>query len=250
MLSKGHFNGLDYMMLYNLIYANSEDERPLYHDLINRIVDYPINSDNYQGLIEYSGTGDLIGAFEDLTLKSSITGNHHLEFKALEFVALEDGYFMDPASSGSFYIHTDTIKCTSTSYTDWSTHYKNAPCETCDLEHSTGATITPSISGPIKSLRDELSEDIALGLTLPTGESKLSENIKCTIYPNPTSSNFVISTTMPVKSVTLFNSMGQSFEMNSIGSLEYSLLDFASGMYWLNIIYENDEHEVVKIVKI
>lgn len=246
---KGHFNGLDYMMLYNLVYANLEEERPLYHDLINRIVDYPINSDNFQGLIEYSGTGDLIGAFEDLTLKSTIIGNHHLEFKALEYVAMEDGYFMDPSSSGSFYIYTDTIKCTSSSYTDWSTPYKKTNCETCDLEHATGTSISPLISGAIRSLREELESDIALGLSIPEDQIVEDENLRCTVYPNPTSSNFVINTVYPIKQVLLYNSLGQQYLLSTDNQNEYSINEFASGVYWLKIIYENDEQDVVKIVR-
>ncbi len=241
----GFFSGIDYMMLYNLIYANETDERPMYHDLINRIVDYPINSDNTANLLEYSGTGYLIGAFEDLKLRSSISGSNPIEFKALDFAQLEDGAFIDPSSTGSVFIYTDPITCDAIGATNSNTPYSINQCMSCGLEAAIGTSVAPIRTNAIKSFKND--QQIYIRDDNPSFQSE--NELHAAVFPNPTENEFQITVNEELLSISLFNTQGEKIKDFSTKEQTHSIIELTKGMYWLEIINLNNVKYVVKIVK-
>jgi len=241
----GFFNGLDYMLLYNLVYANSSDERPLYHDLINRIVDYPINSDLDPNLLEYSATGLLIGAFEDLQLRSAVSGNQYLEFKAMDYVELQNGFFMDPGSSGQFEIYTDTLTCGNSGPTDWTTLYRSADtCSSCVLKEGLASRFTPLVKNRIYSLRDEVQRETPL----EPASLQVSEE-KVTVLPNPTAGEFRLLANEEILTLKIMDGTGQLVKSYTEDRQVFSVAELANGIYWLDIELKNGEHAIQKLFK-
>lgn len=250
-ITTGFFNGVDYMILYNLIYANSTESRPLYHDLINRIVDYQFHSDYPGNLTEYSGSGLLIGAFENMKLRSNVTGSNPLEFKALEFVQLESGAFINPLNGGSVLIYTDTIKCTPGTQTNWDTPYKSAPCETCGLDEVVGTSFAPKYKKPIKSFRDELDLEYLYDYNINRGGFSEEPGLNIVVYPNPTSDKFRILgvDVAKIENIRLLTIMGQPVKELDKTAVEHSIQELSNGVYWVEVITINKERYVVEIVK-
>ena len=96
------------MLLYNLIYANNDTEEPLYHDLINRLVDYDIDTDLSSSMVGYSVDGLMLGAFENMHITSNIYGNTPITAKALDYIQIDNG-IIDPSNTGSITIETKKI---------------------------------------------------------------------------------------------------------------------------------------------
>jgi hypothetical protein len=251
--SIGFFNGIDYMMLYNLVYANSTETRPMYHDLINRVVDYPINSDNVTNLNKYSGNGYLIGAFENMKLRSSVTGSKKLEFKALDYVLIESGAIIEPSGNGSVLIYTDTIKCTPDNLTDWNTPYKSAKCETCDMDNMVGEDFVPTHKKMIKSLRKTLELETDYNLMFNnTLDDERVENFNqksIVVYPNPIDDLFSIYCEDELVKITILTTLGQPIKTIEDISDNYSLSELSRGIYLLEVVTIKNERYVVEISK-
>lgn len=249
-IAEGWFSGVDYMLLYNLIYANADYERPMYHDLINRLVDYEVNSDVNSQLIEYSSSGLLIGAYENMHVKSYIHGNQKLDLKALDFVELDPGTEIDPATSGEINIYTDQITCTSGSNTGINDPYKMDACNTCNLEAQTSKVALPTTTKRINSLTPtvmplsmnelfEMEKDVIVN----------PENVEIEVYPNPMTSDFRIFTNFNFSEATLIDSYGNVIML--FKQMEnYDISKIPAGMYTLVLTNDLNEKHYAKIVKL
>jgi len=237
---EGWFSGLDYMMLYNTVYANLTTERPMYHDLINRIVDYPIYTSNSTSLTEYSANGLLIGAFEDMKIRNVISGNASVEVKALDFIELQNGAIIDPEISGSIDIYPDKLTCTAGNATGV---VKMDECSTCSLEQAMDLSIVPSIKYPIRSLT---SEDYLIE-AVPFFLSSNIEASELVIYPNPTTDEFFILGG-EVLDVHLFDALGNELQLKGELINGYDVVQLAAGIYFV-YVKTIDHDEIIKITK-
>ncbi len=183
---EGWFSGVDFMLLHNLIYANTDGTKPLYHDLINRVVDYDVNLDDYTDRSKYSVQGLMLGAFENLRIQNNIHGNTPVTLKALDYILLENGV-IDPQTNGAISIETGKITCGNI-YTSQNTPYSRGECEECGLEGQLGSFIAPPATG----------KDASFAIDIPNIEdmesyarnSQYSMENEVRAYPNPTNSFF------------------------------------------------------------
>lgn len=238
----GWFSGVDYMLLYNTVYANNEDWKPMYHDLINRTIDYPINTSSQSNLDQFTSGQMLIGAFENMKIRNSISGNGSVDVKALDFVSLENGAVIDPDVNGSILIYTDKITCQTNQYGG----LKSDTCSTCDLGVSIGVELTPKTKRKIRSIEleqygyeDELSDF----------QLSYNENDEVFVYPNPVYSTFKISSRNLINKVEIYSAEGTKVKQFQVIEEVYDITDLSPGVYILIIYDENEEASNVKLVK-
>ncbi len=253
-ITEGWFSGVDYMLLYNLIYANNEDDKPLYHDLINRVVDYDINTDDYTDMMVYSGEGLMIGAFENLKVYGNIYGNTPVTLKALEYVELDEGIYDPNNMPDGITIEVGKITC-GNDYTSSNTPYSiavNNSCQTCGLENQIGSFVAPVASGKdhslpikmptVKELEQKASLNNITGLN--TG---MEDNV--TVFPNPTSDFLQIGTNREFSEMIVQDQNGVDVKRFATKKNLYDIRELASGVYTIILTFNNHETKHIKIVK-
>jgi len=234
----GWFSGVDFMLLYNTVYANLETERPMYHDLINRIVDYPIYTSNSYNVVEYSASGLLIGAFENMKIRNVITGNASVEVKALDYVELQNGADINPETSGSIDIFPDKLTCFNNGSNGV---YKINECSDCDLTPGLGLELAPQIKTKIWSVPPEF---------IPTIEESLKDETTTFVYPNPVTTNFKILGLTEEISIQIVDIYGNKIQFTGNNSDGFILNECASGVYYVIINDSNGNENVIKLVKL
>lgn len=238
----GWFSGVDFMLLYNTVYTNLETERPMYHDLINRIVDYPINTSNSANLTEYSAGGLLIGAFENMKIRNTISGNAAAEVKALDYIQLENGALIDPSTSGSVFIYPDKLTCSSFGA---SGTYKKGQCGECDFNSGLGAQLAPTIERRISSIEPEFIP------TIDRNSERTSMNDQAIyVYPNPFKSDFKVAGITEGMSFELYDIYGKNVNYSGNPENGFSIENETPGVYYLKTISKTGEEMVTKLVKL
>lgn len=254
-IMEGWFSGIDYMLLYNLIYANNDGDKPLYHDLINRVVNYDVNTDLYTALYGYSATGLMIGAFENLKVSGNIYGNTPVTLKALDFVQLDAGIYDPNNMPDGITIEVGKITCGNV-YTSQNTPYSiavNDSCQTCDLENQIGSFIAPTASG----------KDLSLPMKMPTasefeqrarlnqtaGLNSTNEN-GVSIFPNPTTDFLQISTIKHLEQILVLNQNGATVKQFAPSNNLYDISELASGVYTIILKFNNNDSQHIKVVKL
>lgn len=248
-VAEGWFSGVDFMLLYNLIYANADFERPMYHDLINRVVDYEVNTNVSSQLTEYTGSGLLLGAFENMHIKSHVYGNQSLEMKALDYVELNYGADIDPDVSGEIYIYTDQITCTFGGNTWADNPYKSDQCESCGLESQISASLAPKSNQRIYSLTPEtlpFTIEELNGYGKWNGDSSEIEIIE--VFPNPTKGTFSIHSNFVYESLIIVDALGRTVKSGSLEDV-YEVYNLPNGFYTIILVNYENEKRYVKVVK-
>ncbi|MNJ84748.1 hypothetical protein D3C87_22070 [compost metagenome] len=253
-ITEGWFSGVDYMLLYNLIYANNDGDKPLYHDLINRVVDYDINTDDYTDMMVYSGEGLMIGAFENLKVSGNIYGNTPVTLKALDYVELNEGIYDPNNMPDGITIEVGKISC-GNDFTSSNTPYSiavNNSCQTCGLENQIGSFVAPVVSGKDHSLpmrmptlvelEEEARFNNAAGLSTTT-----EDNV--TVFPNPTADFLQIATSRELHEIIFQNQNGLEVKRFATNKNLYDIRELASGVYTIILTFNNNETKHIKIVK-
>lgn len=253
-ISEGWYSGVDYMLLYNLIYANNDGDKPLYHDLINRVVDYDINTDLYSDLYGYTAEGLMIGAFENMKVSGNIYGNTPVTLKALEYVELDEGIYDPNNMPEGITVEVGKITC-GNDFTSSNTPYsrgENNSCSTCDLENQLGSFVAPVANGKDRSLPvkmptvSELEENATFNqATRPN--SAVENNV--TVFPNPTSDFLQIVTTQEIEKVLVVDQTGAEVKQLVSSNNLYDIRALASGIYTIILTFNNYETKYIKIVK-
>lgn len=239
----GWFSGVDFMLLYNTVYANLETDRPMYHDLINRVVDYPIYTSNSTNLTEYSSGGYLIGAFENMKIRNVISGNASVEVKALDFIELQNGAFINPETNGSIDIFTDKLTCANFGSNGV---YKINECNDCDLVSGFGLELAPQVNRKIWSIEAEF---------IPTIDEVLESDLDgidsdLIVYPNPVANNFKILGLTSEMTVEVVDVYGNKLKLSGNNDDGYILSEYSSGIYYLIINDESGNENILKLVKL
>ncbi len=254
-IQEGWFSGVDYMLLYNLIYANIGGDKPLYHDLINRVVDYDINTDLYADLYGYTAEGLMIGGFENLTVTSNIYGNTPVTLKALEYVLLDEGIYDPNNMPEGITVEVGKITC-GNNFTSSNTPYsrgENDSCQTCSLESKIGSFVAPITNGKNHSLPmkvptfSEFEETLRLN---QIARDNSIENSHTLVYPNPVTDFFQVVQTEDLQQVLLLNQNG--VEVKQFDPLDklYDIRELASGIYTLILKFTDHETKHIKVVKL
>ncbi|MGV3613401.1 MAG: T9SS type A sorting domain-containing protein [Fluviicola sp.] len=251
LITEGWFSGVDYMLLYNLIYANNDGDKPLYHDLINRVVDYDINTDLYSSLYGYSATGLMIGAFENLKVSGNIYGNTPVTLKALDFVQLDEGLYDPNNMPDGITVEVGKITC-GNNFTSSNTPYSIDQCQTCGLDNQIGSFVAPVASGkdhslPIKIPKVSELEQYA-SLNQRTSVDTATEN-EVTVFPNPTTDFLQLATSREISEMILQNQNGAEVKRFVAKKNLYDIRDLASGVYTIILTFNNHETKHIKIVK-
>ncbi|WP_343636322.1 T9SS type A sorting domain-containing protein [Fluviicola sp.] len=254
-IMEGWFSGVDYMMLYNLIYANDDGDKPLYHDLINRLVDYDINTDDYTDMMVYSGEGLMIGAFENLTVNANIYGNTPVTLKALDYVQLDAGIYDPNNMPEGITIEVGKITCGNL-YTSQNTPYSiavNDSCQTCGLDNQIGSFVAPSTSGkdlslPIKMPTPSEFEQRAI-LNQTAGLNSTNEN-GVFLFPNPTTDFLQISTSNLLQQILVLDQNGAVVKQFAPSNNLYDIRELASGVYTIILKFNNNDTQHIKVVKL
>jgi hypothetical protein len=253
-VDEGWYSGVDYMLLYNLIYANNDGDKPLYHDLINRLVDYDINTDDYTDMMVYSGEGLMIGAFENLTVQANIYGNTPVTLKALDYVQLDEGIYDPNNMPDGITIEVGKITC-GNDFTSQNTPYSiavNDSCQTCGLENQVGSFVAPSASGKDHSLPikmptlAEFSEQARL--TQTTGGNSTDEN-RVSVFPNPTTDYLRILTSKSLQQIRVLDQTGATIKEFVPSNNLYDIRELASGVYTIILTFNDNESQHIKVVK-
>ena len=253
-IDEGWYSGVDYMLLYNLIYANEEGDKPLYHDLINRVVDYDINTDDYTDLMVYSGEGLMIGAFENLTVHANIYGNTPVTLKALDYVQLDEGIYDPNNMPNGITIEVGKITC-GNDFTSHNTPYSigvNNSCQTCTLENQLGSFAAPPASGRDLSLpvnmptASEFEERARLNQT--TGVNSTNES-DVYVFPNPTTDFLQIATSKSLQHILVTDQIGATVKQFVPSDNLYDIRELASGVYTIILTFNNNESQYIQVVK-
>lgn len=250
-IQEGWFSGMDYMFLHNLIYANNDGSKPLYHDLINRIVDYPINANSSSDLYAYSAEGHLIGAFETLKIKANVISNNvPIICKALEFVQVDAG-MIDPTNT-FITLEVGQITC-GNGASNQNTPYSINQCSSCGIEQQIGNIYSPVIKGRNLSLNFDIADFSSSSndeSNIEYSEEEYIDEKNMNIYPNPVTDMFSIYSEEQFTQIDLFNSSGILIEKFDFNQREFNIGSLASGIYFLSIKTISNETVKVKVVKI
>jgi hypothetical protein len=253
-VGEGWFSGVDYMLLYNLVYANNDGDKPLYHDLINRTVDYDINTDDYTDMMVYSGEGLMIGAFENLKVSGNIYGNTPVTLKALDYVELDEGIY-DPDSTGSITIEVGKITC-GNDFTSSNTPYAiavNNSCPTCSLENQIGSFVAPVTNGKDRSnviqMPDMAELEFQAGLNQSDGVSATVEK-DVAVFPNPTADFIRITAKEEIRQIRVLDQAGAEVKRFAPSDNLYDIRELASGLYTIILTFNNDETKYIQVIKL
>lgn len=254
-IDEGWFSGVDYMLLYNLIYANNEGDKPLYHDLINRVVDYDINTDDYTDLMVYSGEGLMVGAFENLKVTGNIYGNTPVTLKALDYVQLDAGIYDPNNMPEGITIEVGKITC-GNDFTSSNTPYSiavNNSCQTCGLENQVGSFVAPVASGKDRSLPikvptfNEFEEQSRLNHL--SGMNVVIED-EVAVFPNPTADFFQIGADEEFHEILVLDQFGSEVKRFVPSNNLYDIRELASGIYTIILAFNGNETKHIKMVKL
>ncbi len=252
LIDEGWFSGVDYMLLYNLIYANNEGDKPLYHDLINRVVDYDINTDLYSSLYGYSAEGLMIGAFENLKVSGNIYGNTPVTLKALDYVLLDEGIYDPNNMPEGITVEVGKITC-GTDFTSSNTPYSRGgidSCRSCGLEAQIGSFIAPVTNGRDRSNYIKMStveEQVKfnqLAKSMAIVESEVA------IFPNPTTDFLQVTAKNEIQQISLLDQNGSEVKRFVPSNNLYDIRELASGVYTIILTFNNNETKYIKIVKL
>jgi hypothetical protein len=246
-IDEGWFSGVDYMLLYNLIYANNEGDKPLYHDLINRVVDYDINTDDYVDMMVYTGEGLMIGAFENLTVTGNIFGNTPVTLKALDYVQLDAGIYDPNNMPIGITVEVGKITC-GDDFTSSNTHYSIDQCQTCGLENQVGSFVAPVTNGKNRSNYIQMPTISELETQATRGNG--IEDLDALVYPNPVTDFFQTLGTETLQQIYLLDQNGVEVERFATSEKIYDIHELASGIYTLILKFTDNETKHVKIVKL
>jgi hypothetical protein len=108
--------------------------------------------------------------------------------------------------------------------------------------------VSPLITGAVM-MRPLLGAEIKNKTSIHSIELVNNKQVK--IYPNPSGNSNIlnISSDLIINHVQLFNSMGQAIETELNMDNQLNIDHLNSGIYWLNIIFENNEKTIVKFIK-
>ncbi len=255
MITEGWFSGVDYMLLYNLIYANNDGDKPLYHDLINRVVDYDINTDDYTDMMVYSGEGLMIGAFENLKVSGNIYGNTPVTLKALEYVQLDEGIYDPNDLPDGITIEVGKITC-GNDFTSSNTPYSiavNNSCQTCSLENQIGSFVAPVASGKDHSLPVKMPTVSELGELAQANQASrldVTNSEELIAYPNPVTDFFQIVASEEPNRVILMDSYGSEVRVFDSSDKIFDIREVAQGVYTIILTFNNNETKHIQVVKL
>lgn len=245
---EGWFSGVDYMMLYNIIYANSSEIKPLYHNLVNRIVDYEVNLD--ANLSSITGENQLLGGYENLKLRSYVHGNGSIEIKALDYIQLENGAEINPELSGEIVIYPDLLKCPTPDLSSDNEQYGMTVCNTCGLEEQMGLAFVPKFDRRVLSIAGETTPLDEIPEVTELNSEEIQEGEHVMIYPNPAVSSFKLSSDKQIVSVQILNLSATLVAEYTQYVEYYDIRLLASGTYFILIKFEDESSEMLKLVKI
>lgn len=109
-------------------------------------------------------------------------------------------------------------------------------------------SVSPLITGAVM-MRPLLGAEIKNSTSIE--RIQLSNNKKVTVYPNPSGNSNVlnVSSDESIKGIQLFNSMGQNIKVEVSSENQLNIENLSKGVYWLNILLENNEKTIVKFIK-
>ncbi len=247
-IDEGWFSGMDYMLLYNLIYANNEGDKPLYHDLINRVVDYDVNTDLYSTLYGYSAIGLMIGAFENLKVSGNIYGNTPVTLKALDYVQLDAGIYDPGNMPEGITIEVGKITC-GNDFTSSNTPYSIDQCQTCGLENQVGSFVAPVASGKDRSLPMKMPTMAEFEERAKLSQTATVEN-EVAVFPNPTTDFLQITTDRELQQIVVLDQNGAEVKQFVPSNNLYDIRELSSGVYTIILKFNNNETKHIKVVKL
>ncbi len=246
--NEGYFPGIDFMLMYNLYYAGSVETKPMYHDLINRLIDYPINTSN-NGDLSFSSTDQsMIGAFETMKVTNTLTtANSSIEVKAGQQIRLLPGTDITATGTGNFDLHIGKLKCSETLYNDPNSQTGNrmATCATCDLENGVGEHFAPMVSKSVSAYKTEDPAKVQFGMK----NKLIDKNNSTYIFPNPSNKEINISSTLSYDKIRIVDLSGKVLLEQSSTLSNIDVESLLAGLYMIQLISQDKVVHVEKISK-
>ncbi len=223
----GLFNGLDYMILNNLYYLNSEQPLPKFENLVDRVVDEPIVG------------GNTYMAFNSLHFETDLSdAPPNLVARAGEEIVFQDG-FTFTNTTGEFYI--DPFYCED----GQEGSYKNGTDTTIHPQVLTAPSYGFNQPFQLVSHKDE-----ARLHQLEATANNEAPPAFVALYPNPTNNSVnMVGTITQYQHLQITDIMGKvlvEFKSNIPTSLDLS--EYSNGVY-LFIFSNNNTREVIRLVK-
>lgn len=236
----GNYNGLDYMLLYNLYRLV---EQPVgYVNLIDRYInaDFPFQIQGSPSVVITYGNDQnaaYIQAFNSITSVSKIynaqnsngLGDGNVTYRAGESITLKPGFHAEPGAY--FHAYIDPLECNGGQYRN--SAYSDTPMFTvydsllCAENYFESDNFDNNMSDD-EYYDEELVYDNAIS-----------------VYPNPTRGTFTLKSEFEIENgvfIQIINAMGEvvySESFASFSNVEMDISGFAEGLYVLYFISDN-----------
>jgi hypothetical protein len=233
-LPDGYYNGLDYLLMHNLFYLSYNGALPYFHDLVDRIIDFPVpgiypgnpfNVNLPQPIV--------VNAFHSITANSTVQTNYDTEFRAGYEITFKPGFHVE--SGANFHAYIEPFTCDAHEF-----QYRNQNTDsTIATAYGFNEKFNFTNHGIIDYSKDETEEEIAQNT-----EPEIDLKSLLMVYPNPCTDKFtyIVSDQTELnkmQQIELYNMIGELVQTENINYNGQNILDIThlpSGIYVVKVI--------------
>jgi hypothetical protein len=229
-LPDGYFNGLDYLLMHNLFYLMYNGGLPFYHDLVDRIVDYPVPGS--PPLPPNSIPQPFVlNAFNTITANSTVQANFDTDFRAGYEITLKPGFHVQ--SGANFHAYLEPFTCVNGEYRNQNTD------STLATAYGFNEKFNFTNHGIIDYSKDKTEKEIAQNT-----EPEIDLKSLLMVYPNPCTDKFTYMVSdqtelNKMQQIELYNMIGELVQTENINYNGQNILDIThlpSGIYVVKVI--------------
>lgn len=258
----GEYNGLDYMLYYNLFHIIEPNTVPMVN-YMDRVITFTFPDANGSGS---ASNPTAIIAFNTITASNTVNSTANVTYRAGNEIALKSGFSVK--SGANFHAYVQPFDCgeyINPSYRSMISNDTSNQSPTDNLVAYTGQTTFinyPKRDDETENVSDNYNADAQnTNLTSSNKTQYASEKIQTVsginILPNPNNGTFQIAIThnnqsIGVKSLKVFDIMGKIIWSTEISTNTLFTIDISSyspGIYYVRSINQLDETETKKLIK-
>lgn len=226
-LPNGYFNGLDYLLMHNMFYLMYNGNLPYYHDLIDRIIDYPVPAPGNPNNVTQPLA---INAFHSITASSTVHSNFDVEFRAGYEMTFKPGFHVQ--AGANFHAYMEPFTCVNGEYREMENDSSLATV------YGFNEKFNFKNHGVLEDSNEEIEEEVKID------EQVVDVSHLLFTYPNPCTDKFTYFLNEKVdenilQTVEVYNMIGDivySEQVNYNGQNIIDLGDVAVGLYIVKVI--------------
>lgn len=252
---RGEFNGLDYMLYYNLYHMAAGTSVPTVN-YMDRVITIPFPTTDNPSFGTTSNPANLI-AFNTISASNTISTNTDVTYRAGNEITLLPGFTAEAGSN--FHAYIEPITCNE--YSDPNNRSSGNVGD--DYTGQTTFVTYPEVNGSFEfnnnsmSSNDPQNTNQVAPIKTPnvSGPSPTVSGIL--VYPNPNSGTFQIMIThnnqsIGVKELKVYDMMNREVwstgaSANAVFNVDISM--YSRGIYYIRSVNESGEIEMKKIIK-